>query len=436
MAHHDPLVQPPISRFWPFRRAYYGWAILTAGVLSSFATVPTQGPIVGLFVQQMRDDLGWSATAISVGFVAGSLFSGIFTWAIGGMLDRHGARGISVVAGIIIGLCMFGLSVMEQPWHFWAFFGLARGVAGSGAQVGVMVSLAAWWVRKRGRIVGLAGMGQRLGQTFLPIPIFAVMAALGWREAWVALGILVILLVVVPSGLYMRRRPEDYGLLPDGETAGVDDAEGRAARSDEVEETWTLAEAKRTPTLWLLIFAQALVVLSLNATNLHIAASFQDKGLSFGMAVAATTIFAAVSALSTLPWGLAMERVHTRYVGLAGTGTLCVAMVLAIAAQSFPMVVLFSVTYGLALGAWTVTSRMLFANYFGRRSFGSIRGFAAPMMMAANPAGPILAGYLRDSTDSYTLAFSIFAGMFVVSFGALLLAVPPKKRVAPLHPPS
>ncbi len=252
------------------------------------------------------------------------------------------------------------------------------------------------------------------------------MLAFGWREAWLALAGLVVLLLMVPSGVLVRRRPEDYGVLPDGELPAGELAEGEEL-GDSVEETWTLAEAKRTRTLWALMVAQAGIVLAVNAVNLHITANFQDK-IAVELAVAATAIFAATAALSTLPWGFVVERIHVRYVGLAAAGLLFAAMLIAIAADTFLGAVAFALAYGLGLGAWTVTSRMLFANYFGRRSFGSIRGFAALFMVAVNPAGPLFAAYVHDSTDSYRAAFAAFAVVFAVTFAAFLVAVPVRKQ--------
>jgi sugar phosphate permease len=431
---HQQRTQPRISRAWPFQHAYYGWAILTAGVFSAFATVPTQGPIVGLFNQQIRDDLGWSATDISVGFVAGSLAGGVISWFIGGLLDRRGARLISAGSGVVIALAMVGLAAVQHPWQFWLLFGIARGSASSGGQLSAVVSVASWFVRKRGRAVGFMGTGQRLGQALLPLPIFLVMDLFGWRQGWLLLGGVVLLFLTIPSGVFYRRRPEDYGLLPDGATFDVSDQPEFARASDSAEVTWSLRKAKRTRTLWLLIIAQGGVVLSLNATNLHIAAHLLDNGISFGRAVTATIVFASVSALTTLPWGFVTEHVHVRYVGLASTATLAGTMIVAVFASTFAGALLFAVLYGLGVGAWTVTSRMLLANYFGRRSFGSIRGFAAPIMVTISLLGPLVAGPIRDATGSYDPAFAVFAGVFVVSFFALLFAPPPTKEPAAPEP--
>ena len=421
--------QPRISRLWPFRRVYYGWAVMTASMLTAAASVPMQGPIMGVFLRPIQDELGWSATSISVGFALGSGLGGVCSVWVGRALDRRGARGVMVVSGMIIVGCMAGLAAMTQAWHFWGLFGVARGTAAAGAQLGTMVALASWFVRKRGRVVGLLGVGQRTGQAIMPIPIGLMIVHFGWREAWVALAGFAFLAIVLPSAAYMRRRPEDYGLLPDGQQPT---AEVRVGETSEAagETLWSLAEAKRTRTLWALIVGQAAVVLAVNATNLHITASFQDKGLSQQTAVNALTVYLVAAALSVFGWGLAMERVHTRYLAVISAALFSVSMGLATVAASFAMAALFSVVFGNALGVWTVVSRMLFANYFGRRSFGAIRGFAAPIMAGVSMIGPVFAGRIWDLTGSYDAAFATFAGVFVVAFAAFALAAPVRKPAA------
>ena len=417
---------PRISRFWPFRKTYYGWAVLVAGAFSSFAMVPTQGPIVGVFNQPMRDDLGWSATDISIAFVIGSMSGGFLSSIVGRVLDKRGPRLVSVVAGIIIAISMVAISRMTEPWHWWILFGLARATAASGAQLATLVALASWFVRKRGRVVGLLGVGQRGGQFLMPLPLVGIMAMSSWREAWVVLAVAVVVLQVLPSAALYRRRPEDYGLLPDGADRPPEHDGDISKTADSVESSWTLAQAKKTKTLWLLILAQGGVILCLNATNLHAAAHLQDRGLSLFQAGSVTTIFAGASMLTVLPWGFAMERLHIRTLGLLSTAMLVVAMVLVSIADTFSMAMLFGLTYGIAIGAWTVVSRMLFANYFGRRNFGAIRGFAAPIMAIANPLGPLLAAYFRDTRGEFDLAFYFFGGVFILSFLAFLLATPLK----------
>ena len=396
-------------------------------MFSAAASVPMQGPIMGVFQRPIQDDLGWTSTSISIGFAIGSGMGGIGSIWVAWILDNRGARGVTVISGAIIVGCMIGLASMTQVWHFWGLFGLARGTAAAGAQLATMVALASWFVKKRGRIVGLLGVGQRVGQVIMPIPILAIIVTLGWREAWLALAGFAFLAIVIPSAIYMRRRPEDYGLMPDGQHA-VENLPTNSVSESAGEELWTLAEAKRTKTLWALIIGQAAVILAVNATNLHITASFIDNGLTQSAAVTATTIYLAVAALSVFGWGLVMEHVHTRLLAVISVTLYFVSMILAIAANSFLIAVFFSLAYGSALGVWTVVSRMLFANYFGRKSFGTIRGFAAPIMSGVSMIGPIFAGLIRDFTDDYDFAFWVFSLVFVIALIAFSVAKPVSKN--------
>jgi len=90
------------------------------------------------------------------------------------------------------------------------------------------------------------------------------------------------------------------------------------------------------------------------------------------------------------------------------------------------MAVAFGLAFGVAQGGWTVMQNLVFSDYFGRRHAGAIRGFSSPFRLLG-PLGPLFTGYIRDVTGSYNLAFKILAGVFMVMFMFMLLAVPPIK---------
>ena len=119
---------------------------------------------------------------------------------------------VVVAAGIIIALAMVGLSWMHEPWHFWLAFGAGRGSALAGIQVGTGVALSNWFIRRRGRTIAIRGMGQRAGQSIMPMAIFAIMAIAGWRAAFLSLAGVTAVLIILPAFIYLRRRPEDMGM--------------------------------------------------------------------------------------------------------------------------------------------------------------------------------------------------------------------------------
>jgi len=155
-------------------------------------------------------------------------------------------------------------------------------------------------------------------------------------------------------------------------------------------------------------------------------ANFQDQGISAGLAVSILSIFAATSSLTVLPWGFLAERVHVRYASMLMCAFQGLSIVLIIVAKTAPLAVAFGLVFGVAQGGWTVMQNLLFSDYFGRGHAGAIRGFSAPFRMLG-PLGPLFTGYVRDMTGSYTLAFKILAGVFVVMFIIMVMAVPPQK---------
>ena len=430
-----PRTPSSIPRLWPFKRTYYGWAIVATTFLVSFAQVPMYGPILAVFVRPIGDDpdLGWSRTTIALAFTIGTLMGAVFSASLGALIDRRGGRGLMVVAGIVISGCLIGLSVMTQAWHFWALFGIGRGMAMVVGQVATHVAIASWFIRKRGRALAFRGIGARVGQAILPLIIHIVIVAYSWRHAYAGLAGVSFLLMVLPAALFMRRRPEDMGLLPDGEARQEPGALPRPseAAASWGEESFTLREALHTRALWLITLSVGVGLFAMGGVNLHMVANFQDQGISAGLAVSVISIFAAVSAVAIVPAGFLLERVHVRFGTMLVAATMLVAMGIAVVADTYLLAVLFSVVLGIGGAGWIVVQGLLFADYFGRRHLGSIRGFASPITGGVSTIGPVAAGLIRDGTGSYTAAYLTFAGLFVLIILAMLWATPPQKRPAP-----
>jgi sugar phosphate permease len=425
--------QANVPFLWPFKRAFYGWGIVSVSMLVTFAHAPMYGPMLAIFVKPIGDDLGWSRTTIALAFTIGSFSGSMLSGVVGGLFDRYGGRGIIALSGMVVAGAMLGLAVMTDPWHFWALIGVGRGVAIAGINLGTSVMIAKWFIRMRGRAMAIGGSGVRIGQAALPFLAHAIIVTQGWRSAYVVLAVLTALLVTIPALIYMRRKPEDLGLLPDGDDPNADpnDARMEGRRQLRLEEAWTLKEAIREPSLWLVVLVLAAGAFALTAVNLHLTASFQDRGISAVLAVTVTAIYTGVSAVSMIVWGFAIERIHARYLTMAVSLIYIVSMVVMLQANTFPVALAFVLMFGVATGGWTVLHNVLIADYFGRHSVGAIRGFTMPFTGFINPLGPLLAGWLRDTHGDYNMAFIIFIGVFVLMFVSMLLAVPPRRKVTP-----
>ena len=422
-------------RLWPFKRVYYGWAIVWASTVAAFGMAPMFGPVLGVFLSSIEEELGWSRATISLAFTLGSATGLIMQFLIGRLLDRYGARMVVVAAGIIIALAMVGLSWMHEPWHFWVAFGAGRGSALAGIQLGTGVALSNWFLRKRGRTIAILGIGQSTGQAIMPMAIFAIMAVAGWRVAFLSLAGVTAILIIMPALLYLRRRPEDLGMTLENMTPeqlaemkrGGGERRGLARLSRQVRDvSFTLAEAKRTRAFWLVLFFVIMERFALGSINLHVSANFEDKGLALVLAVSVLSIFAATSALTSLPWGFVFERLDIRFGAMLISGILTVSALLLLVADNYPLAVLFAVLFGLATGAGNIIQDLLWVEYFGRKHIGAIRGFSAPFRIVI-PIGPVFTGFLFDWTGSYTVPFLVFTVIFMVMTAAMYFATPPVK---------
>ncbi|MDA0798177.1 MAG: MFS transporter [Chloroflexi bacterium] len=421
---------------WPFKTLYYGWGVAATSMIMAFATVQLYGPVLSVFVKPIGDDMGWNRTEIAFAFTIGSFLGSMFTTAIGRFLDRHGARMVATLAAMFIAAMLLGLAIMQAPWHMWIFFGLARAVSIAGVQLGATVAVANWFIQKRGRAAAMGAFGQRFGQAVVPLMLLPLILGLSWRSAYVALSISTLLLAALPAFLFLRRRPEDYCMLPDGASPDGYRSEPpsprEVARAAVDSTPWTVREAFRTRAFWLIVVTMATISFAQTATNLHAAASFQEKGISFAASATIVFVFAMTSAISTFPWGWLIDRLHIRYVMMASATLYCASMFLIMNATTYLGAVAFGVVFGTAAGAWTLGFRLLIPNYFGRRSTGAIRGATAPIIAFIGPVGPTLGGAIRDITGDYELAFAIFAGVFALAFVAMAFAKPPTHRpIAP-----
>lgn len=422
----------PLPRLWPFKNVFYGWAVVGTSALVSFAQVPMYGPVLSVFVTPIEQELGWARWETSVAFALGSLGGSVFSSIIGGQLDRYGARAAVVVAGMIITGVLLGLAVMTEPWHFWGLFGLGRTAALAGVNLGVTVALGNWFIRKRGRAVSFMSIGLRAGQAMVPLIIATpIILAYSWRHAYLALAVMTFVFIALPAWLFIRRRPEDFGLLPDG--VRRDEAAGRAAGAStqdaDGEVSFTLAEAKRTASFWLLTLATMTVFFAQTAVNVHAVPSVEDRGVSQAFSGAFVFIIMGTAALSAYGWGALMDKVHVRWGTALATVLSAVAMVLLLFADNIPMAIVFGVVFGLGTGGWTIAQTVIFANYYGRRHLGAIRGLSQLLAGPVSATGAILAGLIKDLTESYELAFLIFFVALVVVLLAVLLAKPPRKPV-------
>ena len=406
---------------------FYGWTILFAAGSSMVVRNATASLTLAVFIFPMSEDLGWSRTLIAGAASLGGLVATVASPLVGWALDRYGARVILTVSVLILGLSTVSLAWATVPVAFYLAYGLGRVIFSSPLNIGPSVVVSRWFVRRRGRATGILFLSHSLGMITFPLIAGLVIKYRGWEDAWAVLGVLVWILALGPGSMLVRQSPESVGLLPDGDPPQQTD-EGKEAAAAAEEPNWTLREAARTPTLWLLAMATGSLFLLQSGTNIHQGAYFLDQGLGVGISAASLSLNAVFTGVGSIFWGWLVDRVPVRFT-YAG-----VALMMAVALVLFPMAdttaeaLVVASIFGTAVGGILVVPVVAYANYFGRRSLSAIRGVTEPFVSLGQAIGALFSGIIYDVTGSYKDAFLILAILGLATI-AMLLATREPRRV-------
>ena len=415
---------------------YYGWVVLGAVGLACFARAGPAVATFSLFVTPMSADLGWSRTTLAGAVSLGGVLAAIFSPMIGNYLDRQGARVVLGCAVVATGLSLAALSAVESVPAFYAFYCIARMCWAGPFDLGIHGALNSWFVARRGIAASVAQLAQAGGLVVMPQIGWWVTAAHGWRTGWLVVGVIVLVVGFLPAWLLMIRRPEDVGLVPDGTNGGSWRRAGATADADygkpvampAVEEpSYTRAEALRTRAFWTLALFTALIFPVQAGLSLHQAAHLIERGLGPGGAATVVGVFSFASAMSGFCTGLLRNRITVKLaLALAGL-LLSVSALVTLSATTLPSALAGGILFGLGIGGCQVLLPIAWADYFGRRSYGAIRGVALTVQVAAQAAGPLASGVLRDLTGDYTASLLLFAGLSVAGALAALATRTPAR---------
>lgn len=407
----------------PRKKPFYGWYIV--GVMASAGAVSMgMGSLnFGLFIKPMGDELGIGRATFGWASTARQVASAGTSPAVGSLLDRFGSRIMLPVAALVTVGAMIGLGYTNSAWQLILFFTLMGivGMSGPGALV-TTVPVMKWFVRSRGKAIAYTSLGIPIGALiFLPITQVFI-DAWGWRTAWIALGIIGGAVIIPLSLVFVRRQPEDMGLLPDGDDPEAMDEElfDPTLPGSVGEYSWRTSEAVRSPVFWRLVIVFSLVALGVGTVGVHRIPAFQDRGLDAGIISIAAALDAVAAGAATFTMGMLVRRVAVRYLGAAGFGFLAAASVLTIYTTNVPMVFASMTVFGLGIGGMLFLQNYIWAEYFGRAHLGSIRGFVMPITLIVGGAGGPVAGYVRDASGTYNDIW--WAGVALMAFGAVIVA--------------
>lgn len=380
------------------------WVVFAA----TMGLIVGNGPLLqfayGVFLrpisEEFRVDRATLSTAILIGFVA----TGLSTLVVGRLVDRYGIRAIVLPSIVLFALSIAALSLSPaSPMFFIAMYGVAGVFAGGQTPLPYAKAVAGSFDRRRGLALGIAMTGVGLGTILIPQLSQYLISTVGWRGAYVGLGIAVFLIAFPP--VYMFLRDPIAAVQTNGEVAGL-----------------TSKEAVRTPQFWSLAFIFFALVCVPAGVIAHIVPILTDQGIPPQIATSAISAAGVALIIGRLVAGYMLDRIWAPYVTLFFIFIPMVGLGLLFLPVTPTIAVAATICVGLGLGAEVDLIAFMIARYFGFRSFGEIYGYLFAVFTFGSGLGPFLMGLSFSKTGTYSTAIVVMTvGLMVAACLVLLL---------------
>ena len=405
---------------------YYGWVILIVSVVGSVMTSPGQTYAFSIFIERFIEDLGISRSVVSTLYTIGTLTASLALPYVGRQIDKRGPRIMVGIISILFAIACFYMSFVQNVVMLGIGFVFMRMLGQGSLNITSGIIINQWWVRKRGMILGIAGvLATLLGSGLFPSFLHQLIGTFGWRPSYRILALMMVGIMLPVGVIFYRSKPEDYGLLPDGDKSPADSGKQSTPIVQEV--NWTSAQATRTKTFWMIGLGLASISMLNTGLQFHMVSIFQDAGLSATVAANAYMSIAFTAALFRLIGGYLVDRVPVRFILCAALIGQTACLLLAPRIQDSASAFIYGVVLGITGSLQMTVSTVVWAKYFGRKHLGSITGIASLLGSGSSALGPMPMGIARDILGSYTQALTVLAFLpFVLSIVVLFARRPQK----------
>lgn len=393
------------------RPIFYGYAIVAAAFVLTFASGPGQTFAFSVFQPAILKDTGLSASTISLIYALGSGFSAIIVFILGRCLDRFGARASLVVIAILLFVASLGMALAAGFLSLLLGLALLRAIGQGCLPTTASVLTSQWFVIRRGFALSLATMGVVTANAILPPLAHHLIEEIGWRETYLWIGSVLSASIFLLAWLVIRNRPEDLGLHPDGAAEAFPELNGdeAASRSDSRNGVW------KSGRFWALVLPLCVPPFVGTAAMFHQVSFFEAQGLSAKESAYAFSYLAIAAACSTLSAGWLLDRLGVRNTTILMLLLLVGAAALLAAMNSSALSIGYSLCLGASLGLWAVTNSATWPHYYGREGLGAVQGSAATVLLTASAIAPLPIACLHTVSQSHVSGIGVLLGVTLLA---------------------
>jgi MFS family permease len=429
---------PDRSPHWSARLPfYYGWVIVGVAFVTMALGV-TARTSFSLLMPPLIDEFGWDRGLAAGAFSFGFLVSAVLSPIVGRVLDVRGPR-VVILSGVLVLTAGLALAPsIERPWQLYLTLGV---LVGGGANMMTYTVhsqfLPNWFVQRRGLAISIAFAGVGIGAIVLLPWLQSIIVNAGWRASCWAMGLLV-LFGAGPLNLLVRKKPEDIGLLPDGESRSRSAAGTRTALNIAdprwAATTWTLARAVRTGRFWWIVLGYFCALVAWYAVQVHQTKYLMEIGFTPLVAAWSLGVVSVAGIPGQIVLGALSDRIGREWIWTAGCAgfAICYAALIALEqVQSNVLLYVMVLSQGFLGYALTSVMGPIVVEIFEGPHYGSIFGTITVALIGGGAAGPWLAGVIQDATGSDRLAFALIIVACLISALAIWMAAPRKVRRVP-----
>lgn len=418
---------------------FYGWWVAIAGLIQNYYSSGTFYYGFGAFFNPIIEEFGWSRAATSVAFSIQQSETGALAPFVGLFIDRFGPRRVMLAGSLLTG---FGFLLLSRTSSLLTFYGamavLALGLS-LGSYIVIVTTVSNWFIRLQGRAMAILTTGAGLAGTVVPILVL-IINAYSWRTALVCVGVGT-WVVGIPVALILRRRPEDYGYLPDGGPAHETATPGRDSRPGHPRRLalsrparsvvdFSVREALRTSSFWLLAVALTTGFFAMSGVNVHLIPAQISYGFTRETAALTVTLLTLLSLAGRWLGGLLADFVDERYILATGYALQAIGILVLSVVTVYWHLIVFLLLYAPGFGATIPVRTVVQARYFGSKAFGALMGILATISTGFSILSPIFTGWMYDVHQDYRLAFIILAITCFVAVPLILVSRRPTPRAA------
>lgn len=394
-----------------------GWTLVLAASFG-FSFFSIMLAATGLFMGPLSQEFGWSRTLLSAGPSIATTMTAITGPFFGALLDKYGTRRLVLPGMVATMLAICGFSFLdgsETQWIIlWVVFGLVSVTIKSTGWTSAVVSV---FHKARGMALGMTLAGTAVAQIFVPVIGNFLIEEFGWRAAyvWLALGWGGITMVLCLF-FFFDARERTVG------TQAEKAAQAKAA--SQAMPGLTIPQAWRSSALWRLAISNFVVMLLTMGLGVHLFPILTEAGISRGYAATLMSLAGIAGILGKVTTGYFLDNFRPNWVGGLTLGVASVTFVLLMENVHSPVLIVIAIMInGYAAAAKTHITSFLTAEYAGMKNFGAIYGFMSSLMALASGLGPLMAGWIYDTTGDYNL-FLIIGAIGCAIGGAIMITMP------------